>query len=277
MTYYSGNQRAGKHLQAAIGFTLIELLVAMSVVGTLAAILVPVLSLAKGRANQVTCLNNERQMGAAALLYLADYDEVFCPPVLFAKDFTSDSTFDSLLNAYLNTGKMGGGALNAGFGAANPLFTCPSDNTQRHPWVSHPHAARRSYSMIAVDTTSDPAFAARRGIGAWPNIPFGGTEASLPMVENPAGTLLLGECHSGWNITNFWYNVWIVSPFTQEHMIWDTTLDYPIVHSGGSNYLFADGHARWLRPAQTIGHCPDDEPPATIDHPCGMWTLRADD
>jgi prepilin-type N-terminal cleavage/methylation domain-containing protein/prepilin-type processing-associated H-X9-DG protein len=57
------------------GFTLIELLVVIALIAILAAILFPVFAAARDKARQVTCLSNLRQIGAALLLYVQDYDE----------------------------------------------------------------------------------------------------------------------------------------------------------------------------------------------------------
>ncbi|HEY5910844.1 MAG TPA: prepilin-type N-terminal cleavage/methylation domain-containing protein [Verrucomicrobiae bacterium] len=54
------------------GFTLIELLVVIAIVATLAALLLPALARARGKAQAVTCLNNLKQLQAAWIVYAED-------------------------------------------------------------------------------------------------------------------------------------------------------------------------------------------------------------
>jgi prepilin-type N-terminal cleavage/methylation domain-containing protein len=56
-------------------FTLIELLVVIAIIAILAAILFPVFAQAKAAAKKIACLSNEKQLGTATYLYLADNDE----------------------------------------------------------------------------------------------------------------------------------------------------------------------------------------------------------
>src|SRR5436853_6238532 len=59
------------------GFTLIELLVVIAVIAIIAAILFPVFARAREKARQATCLSNLKQLGAAVMMYMSDYDESF--------------------------------------------------------------------------------------------------------------------------------------------------------------------------------------------------------
>src|SRR5437660_1500893 len=83
-----------KATKTKCGFTLIELLVVIAIIGILAALLLPVLSKAKGRAQAVACLNNFKQLQTCWQLYVNDHND-FVPPNRSERTDTWRSTPDS--------------------------------------------------------------------------------------------------------------------------------------------------------------------------------------
>ena len=60
-------------LRANSAFSLVELLVVIAIIGILAALLLPSLAQSKGKAQQIHCASNLRQLGVGLHLFLESY------------------------------------------------------------------------------------------------------------------------------------------------------------------------------------------------------------
>jgi prepilin-type N-terminal cleavage/methylation domain-containing protein len=111
-----------RRFKTAKGFTLIELLVVIAIIAILAALLLPALSAAKGKARRTACLNNLRQINLGVRMYADDSQDASPSPGLPTAStdvLTLYSGYKALTKSYLT--------LKGTSSPQDKLFACPAD------------------------------------------------------------------------------------------------------------------------------------------------------
>lgn len=223
--------------QTRKAFTLIELLVVIAIIAILAAILFPVFAQAKASAKKIVDLSNQKQIITAITMYAADNDDCTCRT---HHDLESGETIANLytwfqpLYPYIkNKDIFRDPALND----TPTLFPYPVTLSD---WMTY----RTDYLING----------------------FLSHGANLGMFSRPAEQIAVSERHAG--IAFFDYHPWASAPDSNwergfldgsGYMIGDPDTDSQVLdtantgrHSGGNNYSYVDGHAKWYRFTQTL-------------------------
>ena len=247
MSKTSSTSNRSRRLQAA-GFTLIELLVVIAIIAILASMLLPALSKAKTKAQGIMCMNSNKQLLTAWLLYAGDFNDA-C-----ANNFTIPDTVDAIttkkFNNWVNnvmtwaTGGIEGqsvtnvewvknGVLARYTSAALQVYRCPADNylspaQRRAGWTGR----LRSNSMNALFGRSDNLSSSATG-RAWFD-PAYKQFLKTTDVPRPAMTWLTLDEHpdginDGFFIANINATAWGDLPAS--------------FHNRACGFSFADGHA----------------------------------
>jgi len=214
----------------APGFTLIELLVVIAIIALLAALLFPVFARVRENARRAACESNLKQIALAFSQYSQDYDENL-PPREYSDTAGFAVSWRQLTNAYAKSAHV---------------YSCPSN-----PFNNLPANADDQDFPVSYGGNDTVLLAS-------------GTTIELSRIQNPATIFLVSESDGGGSKLN--------NPPNPPALIDCQTggvCDNPEIgshtdlyagHTGRSNWLFADGHVRALRPTET---CRDSD----------MWDL----
>jgi prepilin-type N-terminal cleavage/methylation domain-containing protein len=110
------------NFSATKGFTLVELLIVIAIIAILAALLLPVVSVAKRKAQRTTCLDNLRQINFGVRMYSDDSNDATPSPGTAAAStdpMLLYSGYKKLMKNYVG--------LQGASSSQDKLFTCPAD------------------------------------------------------------------------------------------------------------------------------------------------------
>ncbi|HEV2473314.1 MAG TPA: DUF1559 domain-containing protein [Chthonomonadales bacterium] len=224
---------------AESGFTLLELLIVIAVIAVLAAILMPVFLQARESARTISCLSNERQVGIALMLYLQDWDERYPQEHPFDANPAIDdslgqlektdygSPFDMIL-PYVPSKDTRSAA----------LFICPSD--------PDPHG-RSVLDSAGVCLGSIPPSRPSSHLSSYLLNAYYLFGATLAQIDTPSESIYIAERKN--TFCDVHYHPWLGEvelPTSPK----DTVNPIAIAstrHTGGSNYVYSDGHVKWHR------------------------------
>lgn len=275
--------RTGWQRTAVSGLSLIELLVVLAIIGVLLGFLIPAVQAIRARSQQLECSNNLRQIGLALHQY-HDVNKSF-PPGISYRDgadpypwlgwqarilpfIEREDLWRLTVAAFAQDSWFENNPPHIGFATVLPLYSCPADARTSIPALTGGmQVALTSYlgnegrdylrtdgvlfldsqitTRAIVDGTSNtllvgerpPSSELNRGwwYGGWGQNKDGSTDVVIGALELCNGSYNTASCPPG----PYQYGPGSLSELCDLFHYWS-------LHSGGANFLFADGSVHFL-------------------------------
>jgi prepilin-type N-terminal cleavage/methylation domain-containing protein/prepilin-type processing-associated H-X9-DG protein len=212
------------------GFTIIEILAVVTIITVILAIVIPIVSQGKAKAQQTSCLSNQKQLYAAHELYLADSDGLF--PVLFHEPVSKGEPLSTWHNWRVGITPYLKADLKC------PQSTATSNIVPNFQWGYCLNYYTHSYrydSNLRYHT-----FLPR----------------SINSVSVPSRAVLFSECIPSMTVSSSPHATnWSLLFFVAQDLFesYKHTPPATIKHSGRGNYTMMDGSVKLLLPDQMDG------------------------
>ncbi len=232
-------------------FTLVELLVVIAIIAILAAILFPVFARARENARRSACLSSSKHIGLGYQMYTQDYDERTVR--IHTQPGSIGPVWTDLLQPYIKSSQIYQGCPSRTFSAEWLPSDLSSTTTQNRGKLNVAYSYNSLYANTGTATdgqeTTPP-------VGN-PNTNPGLALAAMPV---PAETIVFGDNASNYIVysgskTDITIN--LEEPYdslsnapnlrragTSNN---NRSQAFVGLHFEGANFVFADGHAKWLR------------------------------